>query len=114
MIGSQSRQPSWGREPQPDERSVVIADRSPIVAFSMRGEAFVPETNSLQHGGEGQQVLMNDGSSQWLTTPVFDGDNIWLPAKVEQAIRVMRSRAKAAPLSGTEIPADATDDFVGP
>jgi len=111
MVGSaRDHQARWGQQ----ERSVVISDLSPIVSFSMRGEPFVPETNSLQHNGRGQQALLSDGSAVWMETPVFDGDNIWLPANVENAIRIMRAGGKAAPLRGTETPATSADDFVGP
>ncbi|MEK6701739.1 MAG: hypothetical protein AABZ53_05720, partial [Planctomycetota bacterium] len=62
-------------------RRVVLADRSPVVRRMARNEAIDPFENSDTHSGTGQNVLFNDGSTEWMTTPVRDGwDNIWLPS----------------------------------
>lgn len=62
-------------------RRVVLADRSPVVRRMACDQPIDPWENSDTHGRQGQNVLYNDGSSEWMTTPVRDGwDNIWLPS----------------------------------
>jgi hypothetical protein len=99
-------------------RVVVLADSSPVVRRAMRHEVIYPFENSFNHGGKGQDVLWNDGSSQWLTSPVLENnDNIWLPRFVERAIaNVQQGKppGAATPLNGTESPVSASDSFVGP
>ncbi len=106
---------------------IVLADRSPVTVRAMRGEWFNPIANSDNHMQRGQNVLMNDGSVQWLTNPVVSragvntpvgspmgADNIWLPQALEEAIARFQSPTHARPLSGTESPAGATDVFLSP
>ncbi len=71
---------------------VILADHNPYT--QMRGEGRevldpqqFPDANSLNHGGEGQNVLYLSGTVVWQTTPfcgprLDDGthDNIYLPA----------------------------------
>jgi hypothetical protein len=108
--------PQWK---QPDQ-TVVIADRSPVVLASVRGEFVDPFSNSPNHRGAtvvrgGQYVLMNDGSARWLTSPkLASGDNIWLPRVVEQALEQIMSGRKGPIIQGTETPQTADDVFLGP
>lgn len=94
---------------------VVLADRSPVVLRAIRGEWIRPTENSPNHGGDGQTVLMTDGSGPWLRTPVLkSGDNIWLPRPIEDAIARLQDPSRAAPLQGTEAPMGKDDVFLGP
>ena len=93
-------------------RAVVIADRSPVVLRAARGEAVDPEANSPNHGGEGQHLVRLDGSVQWSTTPVVQGDNVWLPRPIEQVIHTVRSRVGL--VKGHELPDSPDDAFLGP
>lgn len=109
MFGQQ--RPVWGGP----VRSVVIADRSPIIRGAMRGELIDPFANSQNHTGRGQHVLFNDGGAQWVTTATLkDGDNLWLPRSVERRVEAVTGRRRFDPLKGTETPAAADDAFVGP
>jgi hypothetical protein len=95
-------------------RTVVLADRSPVVPRSVRGEAFDPLANAKNHGGRGQHLLYNDGSAEWARTPVLkNGDNIWLNRALEVRIDFTSSRS-IRPLTGTEIPDGADDACLGP
>lgn len=108
MFGPQ--RPSWS-----GPRVVVLSDRSPVVPLAVRGRAVNPFANSPNHAGRGQQVLFNDGSSAWLTSPLLDdGDNIWLPLPIEDAIRRLSGIGRVDPLTGRETPGTPTDTFVGP
>jgi hypothetical protein len=106
--------PNWNT----GSRVVVLADASPVVRRAVRHELIYPFENSFNHGGKGQGVLWNDGSCEWLSSPVLENnDNIWLPRFVERAIaNVQQGRPPGAadPLNGTESPVSATDVFVGP
>lgn len=97
---------------------VIMSDRSPVVLRAIRGEVIFPLENSPNHDGKGQAALMGDGSVRWMETPVMsDGDNIWLPGSIERVLKAVESKLsgrKAEPISGTETPASADDDFVGP
>ncbi len=86
--------------------SVLLADRSPIVERARLGLPIDPRANSANHDGIGQFVLLSDGRVRFLRTPELDGDNIWLPRRLE---------AVADPsIVGTELPASRKDAFVGP
>jgi len=94
---------------------VVLSDRSPVVLRSARVRQIDPLENSPNHGHRGQHVLMTDGSTLWATSPILDDrDNIWLPRPIEDAIDNVLARNSLPPLRGTEVPASATDAFVGP
>lgn len=80
---------------------VVMGDRSPVVDAVTQARSFSPECVGRGHGCDGQNVLVNDGSVQWLQTATFHGDNIWLP----------RGHT-AAMLLGTETPADEADTML--
>lgn len=91
--------------------SALLADRSPIVPPSRRGEAARADANSRNFGGRGQHVLFGDGSVQWLTKPVLDnGDNIWLPGSVERDL----IRDGRATLRGRETADGPGDAFLVP
>lgn len=95
-------------------KAVVLADRSPVVLRAIHGERFDPAADSPNHRSAGQHVLWNDGSVQWMKSPVMEnGDNIWLPREVERVVRQLNS-PDGAMLRGTETPAAADDTFLGP
>jgi len=94
---------------------VVVVDASPVVRRAVRGLWINPLANSQNHAGKGQNALLNDGRVQWLTSPVTqDGDNIWLPRFLEEAIAKARQSTQAEPIKGTETPTGPDDEFVGP
>jgi len=80
---------------------VVMGDRSPVVDALTQARTFTPECVGRGHGCEGQNVLVNDGSVEWLQTATFHGDNIWLPRGHTAAV-----------LLGTETPADEADTML--
>ncbi len=95
--------PSWTGS----ARTVVMADKSPIVERARFGERFDPNAQSRNHSGRGQNVLFNDGSVAFLDSPVLpNGDNIWLPHRL--------TRLDRPSLTGTERPDHDADAFVGP
>lgn len=86
---------------------VVLADRSPIVQRAMLGLPVNPHANSANEAGLGQLVLFADGRVRFLKTPELDdGDNIWLPNRLEHDARPT--------VVGTELPDSRSDAFVGP
>ncbi len=96
---------------------VILADRSPVVRRAVRGQVIFPLENSPNHGGCGQCVLRTDGSVLWLQSPMVDGDNIWLPGWIEDVLRQAEAMSRSGrwePLRGNELPASATDVFLGP
>lgn len=91
--------------------SALLADRSPIVPPSRRGEAARADANSRNFGGRGQHVLFGDGSVVWLTSPELEnGDNIWLPGSVERDL----IRDRRATLRGRETADGPADAFLVP
>ncbi len=95
-------------------RSVVLADRSPVVRRAILGEAIRPDENSPSHDGSGQNVLFSDGSAQWLRSPVLSsGDNIWLPMPMRVELRMIQTPT-AIEIHGVELPRSPDDAFVGP
>ncbi len=91
---------------------VVASDRSPVTLRAARGLVIYPEANSPNHRGRGQHLLRLDGSTAWESSPVVDGDNIWLPRPIERVIE--RARRELGLIRGTEMPESPTDAFVGP
>lgn len=88
-------------------RMVVLTDRSPAVDRARRGETIDPAERSHNHRGLGQNVLFNDGSVEWLTSPSLPGgDNLWTP-------RGWASRSDLR-LDPSDRPVDESDAFVGP
>ncbi len=62
---------------------MVLADRNRLIDAIHRAEGMIPAlSNSLNHGGRGQNALFTDGGWIWLDEPTAPGggdDNIWLP-----------------------------------
>ncbi|MBX2853079.1 MAG: hypothetical protein KTR15_15195 [Phycisphaeraceae bacterium] len=65
----------------------IFADTNPLYRVTPKGlvrQAGVPSmTRSANHGGKGQNVLISDGSVQWMIRPAVqrdadNSDNIWL------------------------------------
>lgn len=111
------RRPNWSTGGRAGGRVVVLADASPVVRRAVRREVILPFENSPNHDGRGQNVLFNDGSGMWLTTPnvpMGRGDNIWLPRNIEAEIARMSRSAATDPIEGTEEPEREDDSFVGP
>jgi len=103
QLFSPDQPPRWNN----GSRLVILTDKSPVVERARRGESFDSMAPSRNHQGRGQNVLFNDGSVNFMRTPVLgNGDNIWLPASVS---------GKARPtLTGREVPTREGDAFVGP
>lgn len=105
---------TWSRQPE----SIILADRSPVTLRAARGEPIYTLENSPNHSGRGQRVLRNDGSTVWLSTPEYHGDNIWLPGQLEAIINtareMQRSGLERGIIHGNELPVSPTDTFVGP
>lgn len=95
-------------------RTAILADRSPVVRRAVTGGVIYPFENSSNHTRSGQDVLFADGSVVWHSTPVLsNGDNIWLPRRVENQIRAAMMSADPT-LKGVETPDSAADAFLGP
>jgi len=91
------------------EESVLLADRSPVVARSLQGQSTQPDAGSPNQRGWGLLTLFADGAVRWLPHPILpNGDNIWLPAGAATAI------GARVQLHGVERPANKKDSFVGP
>ncbi len=98
-----------------DPTVAVLSDRSPVVLLSFRHRAVNPYLNSPNHGGRGQNVLLGDGSVEWRTSPVDrNGDNLWLPARVEAFIARISDPGAVRPLSGRETTELTDDAFMVP
>jgi hypothetical protein len=94
---------------------LVVVDGSPVVRRAVRGQWINPLANSMNHQGKGQNALFSDGAVVWMTSPVLDnGDNIWLPRLLEEALAKRGQPTQAEPINGTEMPATPDDRFVGP
>lgn len=103
--------PAWKKGPG----DVILADRSPVVLRAVRGDWIDPLESSPNHLARGQHLLRADGSARWAEKPVCeDGDNIWLPRVIEQAIRDVAASRRLRPIDGRETPSDAHDTFLGP
>ncbi len=61
--------------------TVILGDRNPLIDAIFQAKAQTPSlSNSLNHGGRGQNVLRTDGVVMWLENPMVESvDNIWLP-----------------------------------
>jgi len=97
---------------------VLLADRSAVVVRARAGALWIDVTeNSPNHSRSGQTVLLSDGSAKFLHSPDFEGDNIWLPVSIEDALRrsaQLQRGGRAEPLRGIETPSSATDIFLCP
>jgi len=95
-------------------RVLVLSDASPVVRAAIKRRPIDPWAGSNNHAGRGQHGLWNDGSATWLSSAELpDGDNIWLPRQIEQAIARFQGR-RIDPIEGTETPAAIDDSFLGP
>lgn len=93
--------------------AVLLADRSPILIAALGKRRVSPEASSPNHGLEGQHMLRLDGRVDWASSPVLEnGDNIWLPRGLEQAISDYRK--KFGYIEGSELPETTDDTFLGP
>jgi hypothetical protein len=103
-------QPRWNDA----RRTVVLADRSPVVLRSVRNQTIDPFANAPNHRSRGEHLLWNDGSAQWVRSPVLkSGDNIWLNHASEHAANLIGGKP-LGPLQGTETPDSADDVCLGP
>jgi hypothetical protein len=91
---------------------VVMSDRSPVTLRASKGLKVFPEANTPNHDSRGQHLLRLDGSATWETSPVIEGDNLWLPRPVEQMLHQIRTQLGI--IKGTEMPESEADAFVGP
>ena len=58
---------------------VVLSDTNPILDAILAGKGHDPLTRSRNHGGNGQNQLLDDGSTISLTgPPILGGDRIWI------------------------------------
>lgn len=78
---------------RPTRALAYIGDASPLFV----GTRFDPsvdaaKANSRSHGGKGQMVLTLDGTSRWMTTPVYgtQKDNIWLAGDIRRYTGIER------------------------
>lgn len=99
--------------------SVVVSDRSPVIVRARAGQAWIdPMENSPNHGGLGQWVVLQDGSAEWMNTPIKScGDNIWLPEDLERQANEqgqMRRGGRVRSLRGVETPLTREDAFMTP
>jgi len=108
--------PAWSG----GDRTVILADRSPVTLANMNKTAADPTSNSPNHGARGQNVLWNDGSATWAPSPILSsGDNIWLPQPLEFKVISMELVRDSAGnpvvlLKGIEQPGCEKDSFLGP
>lgn len=119
--------------PQTSPRTVILADKSPVVVRASNHEPIRPHENSPNHGGRGQYVLFADGSSAWITSPDMGSENIWLNRQQEKFVRdferlvlpdIMAKAPKGATgvevtvqmptMKGDELPDSQSDVILGP
>lgn len=87
-------------------KRVILVDRNPLFVTSDKkiAQGVADDALSPRHASLGvQNVLFNDGSVMAIDKPVLeDGDNIW------------RLKNHDGAYTGTETPADASDEFLVP
>ena len=94
-------------------RVVLLSDRSPATLRIVRGQPVRSHENTPNHDHQGQHVLGLDGASVWHRDPILDqGDNLWLPRPIEQAL--FKVREQYGIIKGNELPSGPNDAFVGP
>ncbi len=83
----------------------LAADANPLFQEGRfrRGANGTLTPNSHTHGGKGQNILFNDGSTRFIKTPILDqnDDNIWTANDIDE-------------YQGTEAQQSATDAFLTP
>ncbi|GJM18466.1 MAG: hypothetical protein DHS20C14_06790 [Phycisphaeraceae bacterium] len=104
--------PLW-RESIGAEPTVILADRSPVVIRAVARKPIDPYAGSPNHDESGHHVLRTDGSSDYLRSPIVNGDNIWLPRVVEQIIAKYEA-TQGVTIHGSERPTGPGDTFLGP
>lgn len=98
--------------PTKDPMTIVMADASPVIRRARAGLPVFPLENSANHDGAAQTALRMDGSAIRLSTPLYRGDNIWLPAYIEAALKQIAGQVRQGVMQGKieirgdEIPAD--------
>ncbi|MHC4996434.1 MAG: hypothetical protein ACYTGQ_15415 [Planctomycetota bacterium] len=55
----------------------LLADKNPFFEPGKYNLEMTPLTNSANHERQGQNVLLTNGSVIWLTTPLYESDNIF-------------------------------------
>ncbi|MBL1216782.1 MAG: hypothetical protein D8M59_04725 [Planctomycetes bacterium] len=99
LLGSASR-PLWRLA----AAVPLLSDRNPFeVALWQDAPPCAVNSNAPCHGPDGQNILMSDGCVMWMTNPVINGDNIWLP----QGMPV--PQCGTVKLQGNELPTYAGD-----
>lgn len=84
-------------------RMPVVGDENPLFSRGQVAPHADDSANSPAHRGHGQNVLFNDGSAEFLSSPRFrELDNIWRP------------EGRIPNYTGTEAPTSATDSFLVP
>ncbi|MEQ8770582.1 MAG: hypothetical protein RIB60_08745 [Phycisphaerales bacterium] len=104
--------PVWRERTEAGEPTIVLADRSPVVRRAVEGKPIDPYAGSPNHGDARHHVLRTDGSAEYLTSPVVDGDNIWLPRVIELILKDIETREGL--IRGSERPVGSGDVFLGP
>lgn len=68
---------TWGA----NRITIILGDRNPLIDAMFQSKLQTSAlSNSLNHGGRGQNVLRTDGVVMWLENPMVGSeDNIWLP-----------------------------------
>jgi hypothetical protein len=90
--------------------TAFMADPNPLfVSGRFDSTVDARHANSRAHGGEGQNVLMLDGSVQWLNSPVYGPrqDNLWL---VDDLLRYSGFEAQQRPEDAFLIPGFPSTD----
>lgn len=86
----QAHSPKAGWSWRGAARIPIVSDRNPVIDLTRRGKPIGQHTlNSVEHGGEGQNMLFTDGSVEFVRSPLlmlpaFGGlpaheENLWLP-----------------------------------
>jgi hypothetical protein len=72
---------------RPPASVAYIGDTNPLFVGIRFNESVDPDrTNSPAHRGRGQTVLTLDGSTRWMTTPIYGPkrDNLWLAGHIRR------------------------------
>ena len=72
---------------RPPASVAYIGDTNPLFVGVRFDESVNPDkTNSPAHRGRGQTVITLDGSTRWMTTPIYGSkrDNLWLAGRIRR------------------------------
>lgn len=85
--------------------TIIMTDRNPL--FTDMGRKGIEQTNSANHAGKGNNVLLADSSVTWATSPDFGPghDNIWT---------IGSGKDRLLTYNGTETPGKIADVIVCP